>query len=405
MSRLLKRYDQELSAGLTPDLPNKVSPFFRYGRNVNFKDGGVQPASGQTRITSVPETEPVTGMRSALINGAPQLFLGNLEKLYTFDGSTVTQKGSGFSGIADASVTQRATLWSFAPWGQWMVATNGQDPIQLSKDGAAFSPLSGSPPATAEVVVSRSPFMFAFNTDRGGNAIEWCDEGDVETWDATQSNLAGALFPVDLPSDFIAGLNFQGTVFGLTASTLHAISFFGPPNVFGEELALEGIGVYGKHAVTLSDRAMYGMGRRGIWRSDGTSYEYADSPELREFVYDDLNKDQASKIVAWYNPFDQIVVFFYPTRDSKQNNRAVAFDFTQKNWTVYSFGRSAADPSDTFDFALNADDRGRVYFTDVTTTAFAVNTGSLFLDEDIVVKTGYGVGGYGLGTYGGKWNG
>lgn len=405
MTRLLKRYDQELSAGLTPDLPNKVSPFFRYGRNVNFKDGGVQPASGQTRITSLPETRAVTGMRSALINGGAVLFAGNLEKLYTFNGNTVTERGSGFGGIEDASATQRATLWSFAPWGQWMVASNGQDSLQLSKDGANFGTLGGTPPATAEVVVTRSPFMFALNTDRGGNTVEWCDEGDVESWSATQSNLAGALFPVDLPSDFIAGLNFQGTVFGLTSNTLHAFSFVGPPNVFGEQLALEGIGVYGKHAVTTSDRAMYGMGRRGIWRADGTSFEYADSPALREFVYDDLNKDQASKIVAWYNPFDQIVVFFYPSAGALQNDRAVVFDFAQKNWTIYSFGRSAADPADAFDFALNGDERGRLYFTDVSTTEFAVNTGTLFLDEDVEVVTGYGVGGYGLGTYGGRWNG
>jgi len=212
------------------------------------------------------------------------------------------------------------------------------------------------------------------------------------------------LFPVDLPSDFISGVNFQGTVVGLTSNTLHTFPFVGPPNVFGSELALSGVGVFGKHALVESDRALYGFGPRGIWRADGISFEYADSPALREFVYNDLNKDQASKIVAWYNPFDEIIVFFYPTRDSKENDRAVAFDFSSKNWTIYGFGRSAADRADAFQFAINGDSLGRIFYTDVTTTAFAVNTGSLFVDEQIKLQAGYGEGGYGQLSYGGTYN-
>jgi hypothetical protein len=382
-----------------------VSPLFKGGQNVNFKDGGVQPAHGQLFLTSTGRLQPIRGMQSTLIAGEPTLFFGDLNRLYEFSGDSISELGSGYTGLEDASSGSRATLWSLAPWGEWMLATNGNGAIQISKSAGSFSDLSGSPPSDTELLVTDSPFVLAMNTANGGNAIEWCDEDDVETWTPAVDNSAGSLFPRELSSDIIAALSFRGRPIFLTLNELGVVNYVGPPFIYGVEVQLQGIGVVGKHAVTVAGNALYGFGPRGIWRSDGRSFEYMDAPQLHEYVYDDFNDRQRSKVVAWFNPFDAMVVFHYPSRNSQENDRGVAFDTRNGVWTIYSFGRSAVDRGQAFENAVIGGTEGQILYTDVETATFGAQIGRLVNDESYSVKVGYGVGGYGQFGYGGSYAG
>ena len=93
---------------------------------------------------------------------------GDATSLYTFNGLTVhdaTRTGSPYSGNESPSDIVDETHWSFAQWGDWVLATNGSDIPQVLKYPAndEFIDLPNFPGDTAQIVRVLGPHALFFN--------------------------------------------------------------------------------------------------------------------------------------------------------------------------------------------------------------------------------------------------
>lgn len=406
MGDLLSRVEQKQIEGLSPSMPHQQGRLFKTGSNVIFQESSVQPLPGELLLVPKLSSLPVLGLCEHLrTNGVKQLYWGNEDALYNWNPTDGTvSRGSGYTGISDQTTTARVSHWSFAPWGDWMIATNGVDDVQIDKNGGLnFGNLTGVTFTWAQIVKKYGPYLIAFNTSNNGRYAEWSDEEDPESWTIGSASAAGFLPINDLESDIVAVAEL-GRIFAMYGTdSAHAFALVGGDEIFAARKLLTGIGAVGKHAVCSVGTANYGFGPRGLWVTDGSSHKYIDDPEIHDLIYGDINLDQISKAVVWYDKLFDQVVFWWTTADAEANNKAVAYNRRSDNWSVWDFGRSAAAESSIFKYGITADEKGNVYGQSVLDAPSGTQGSPVQHTATATLESGYGEGGYGEGGYGGSW--
>lgn len=403
MSELLKEYEQEISTGLFPTQNARQAPFWSDGRNIVFEDASMKAGLGQYGMFYPEVSEPITGIKSTNQGGVRTIYYGTPTKIkkWTEAGGVVdvTPMG-GFSGT-------EADLWSFARWGNWIVASNGVDYLHVDKnDGAGFVPLL-TPFDWAKVIYGTDTQLIAMNTSFGGEYIAWSDIDDIEDWNAVPSNFAGEKPQRNLASEIIGAAKLGQHLGIYTKNELILMQFIGAPYVFSILPLLDGFGIESKSGIAVVGNRHYGLGQRYIWVTDGNSVAPVDAPAVHQFIYGDsefaIDLDYTHLAVGWHDQVQSSVTFYYPTKGSTTNNIGVTLNYANKTWTICNFGRTAVDDSGLFPFAISGDFQGNIYQqATVATPPATVSEGILDLTNvSSTIDTGFGDCGFGELGFGG----
>jgi hypothetical protein len=415
--RLAKLGPEQVASGINPSLPMDNDPFWIDGSGVVFREFSVQPGAGQFAILDKLEVAPVRGLLEAEVSGRKKLIFGTLKHLYVWDESlslpvrrtNTTQYPSGYNGQLDSTATTRATLWSTATWGNYILATNGVDLLQYNDStdlGSNFRNLDVDGRFTkAEIVLPLKQFILVFNTSVAENQIAWCALNQPEDWIPTNRNEAGSLLAKDIQGPILAARYFGEGIAFYTSSSMSVVSFIGDPFWFGERKFLSDVGVVGKGSVCSVGRLHYGLGPRGIWRTDGFQVQYIDEPAIREYVFSDINREQWDKSLVFHNVSEGLVEVHYPTKDSKFPNRCVAFSTREQLWTIKNYARTAGSSADVFRFPITGDNDGNVYMQSTEGESVSAVSSPLEMNASFEVLSLYGELGYGGGGYGGRLSG
>lgn len=405
-----------LSSGVYTAHDSQVAPLYVDSSNILFADRKVQPFPGGLQLF-VPETgegavtidAPILGIEAVRISGLRKLFFGTGNALLSWDETNgLVQQGTGYSRTENQTSLLNASSWSILQWGDWVLATNGLDTPQIWK-GSSFADLTnlGTEFTTAEIFVKWRQYLFAINLSSGSNRVAWCDTNDVEVWTPTASNDAGSLFIRDMESEITAARLLQDNLLVYGYNSVYAINFLQSRQVFGSQHLLNGIGAYSQHAVTTFQGKHYGFGPRGIWMTDGVSYEYIHSPAVKETVLNNVNEDQASKIVAYHDARLECLLFFYPTLGATNNDAGLAYNYKTGSWNPLVLARSAATDNGVFPYPITGSVAGVVYNQSEPTLEVAPTVDStIAVPATMAIAVGYGGGVYGgYPPYGGRFNG
>jgi len=445
MKRTLVRFGpEEILTGIQPAVVHDANALWIDGRNVIFRDGALRPEPGQLLLFSKPEADIIIGFGESERGGRPILYYGTPTKLWRVDlqatpGTEVDNvsraAGGAYTGVINQSGDQLATRWSFQSWGEWMIAANGRDELQYHKPSNADFLKISTPPGgvsyfepTAHVAAG-VPFkphflvrargsMLAFThhlhatpsseneIPEGEQYVWWCDQNNIFDWLPKRTNAAGSLLLRDAPSPIISAHPMLDGAAAYTLTTQHLIQFIGDPLWFGNVRTQYGIGALGHHAVVPVGRVHFGAGPQGIWRSDGTQFQYIDHPLVRDWMFRRLNKEQSSKTVAWHDPSQERVMWFFPADGSAVINSSIAFDYSRGTVHIPGYVRSAASIMEAFDYGITGSLTGDVYrqsFLGVGSSPTDVVP--IPVSATAALNLGYGQGGYGRLGYGGRWSG
>lgn len=404
MPDLLDRFDgQQFDFGILPDYEGQSAPMFVDGQNINFEARAAMPILGQSVLFVKPKTEFIHGIYGVTIGPERTLFYGSESNLRKWtEAGGVVEVGSGYTGINLETVTEKASKWSFGRWGDWVVATNGKDAPQIWK-GNLFSNLETEGEFnTCEHFLRFDEFLLALETDNPDKRIAWADKNSPERWTPARDRSAGNLPVRNLDSGIRAvGELPSGPVF-FTSNSMHTIQFVGAPFYFGTDHLLDGAGVVGKHAIAVEGGVIYGMSMRGIWRTDGTRVDFIDDG-FHDYVYDDINMGQLSKVTAWNNIAEKMIVFYYPGKNSSNCDRGFGVTYPEGQFTPLTYARSAADNSGLFETAITGDCVGNIYRQSLEgAPAGAVGEGTLPLSAEASMVWPVGYGGVGRIPVGGR---
>ena len=372
---------------------------------VRWYEGSMQPVGGWRKRTS----STMTGLCRALITyrdnaGNRRTAAGTHSKLYVIDESNTIHDitPTGFTaGAADAvqnlgwgSLTWSAnewgtprpdtgpytpaTTWSLDTWGQYLLGcstSDGKIYEWQNNTATAAAVITNAPTSCNSIITTDERFVFALGAGGEGNRVEWCDQEDNTTWTATSTNQAGG-FTLATGGNIITAKSMRGQTLILTNVDAHVARYTGPPFVYSFQRVGTGCGVASANAVVRADTFAAWMGTNSFHIYDGGVRALPSA--VGDFVFNDINDSQRSKVYGVLNSKFSEIWWFYPSSESTECDRYVAWNYRENYWTIGSLDRTAGADVGEFVYPNYVSSDGYLYEHEV---GFSYDDATVFVES------------------------
>ena len=280
---------------------------------------------------------------------------------------------------SSASVTIPSTsmrLWSMDNFGEDLLANVRGGGIYYwdSSSGTGtravdITSLSGNnQPQVANIVLvsERDRHVIAFGCDPQGDpgnldplTIRFSDQESFTDWAATSTNTAGEL-RVGTGSEIVSAIQTKQQVIIFTDRSVSAMQFIGAPFTFGLTEVSTNTSIAGQNAAVAFGDAVYWMGDQVFYRYDG-NVQPIPCP-IEEYVFDNMNIAQRSKVTAAANSKFNEIWWFYPSATSQTNDSYVVFNYVENSWYYGTLPRTAWFDNAVSNLPIAASPDGYIYF-------------------------------------------
>ena len=148
----------------------------------------------------------------------------------------------------------------------------------IAARGVELTAVSGGidvPTVCRQIMVSdRSRHCIAFGTNPVGSdtqdplLIRFSDSESITDWDTTDTAKDGGFLPIGSGSEFVRAIETKREILVWTDTTLHSMTFLGPPYTFGI-IQIGNSTIMGPNAVAAVDDVAFWMGRDTFYLYDG----------------------------------------------------------------------------------------------------------------------------------------
>lgn len=305
------------------------------------------------------------------------------------EANAVVKTGYGYStygnfayGVArpDSSSITPATTWSMDTWGEYLVACSNADG-KLYEWQLGFSTptlaavITNAPTSNKALLVTSERILFALGAGGNPRKVQWCDQEDNTAWTPTNDNQAGD-YELATPGTLIAGKRVKGLNLLFTDVDVHTAQYVGAPFVYGFEKAGSGCGLISAQAVAAIDTAAIWMSKSGFWTYDG--YVKPLPSDVSDYVFNNMNFNQSSKIYAVHNSKFGEIWWYYPSSSSNENDSYVTYNYRENHWNIGTLGRTAGTDAGVFTNPLMVSADGYLYDHEV---GFAYDSASIYAES------------------------
>ena len=168
--------------------------------------------------------------------------------------------------------------------------------------------------------------------------IRFSDQENPGVWTPRATNTAGDL-RLSGASRIIRAIETKREILVWTDSTLFSMRFLGPPFTFGIEPISKSYTLIGFNCFGVAEDTVFWMGRGAFYVYDGQVRELPCT--VKSYVFDDLNTRQFDKVHAGTNSEFSEIVWFYPSRNSSENDRYVIYNYKDNAWYFGRLSRTA----------------------------------------------------------------
>ena len=194
------------------------------------------------------------------------------------------------------------------------------------------------------IVSDTSRFTMLFGTNDYGSTtydpmvVRWSDQESVTDWTPAITNQAGSL-RLSHGSLIQAVLQSRQELLVFTDAALYSLQYLGPPYIWGSQLLSDNISIVSQNAASYSNGVAYWMGQDKFYKYDGRVQ--ALRCDLRQFVYNDINRTQFGQVFSGTNEGFNEVWWFYCTQNSTTVDRYVVYNYLEDVWYYGSMARTA----------------------------------------------------------------
>ena len=232
----------------------------------------------------------------------------------------------------------------------WERGTNATPDTALLTRAILLADLGGAadvPDAAMQTLVSQNDkHLLAFGCQPyAGSAgdfdpllIRWATQDDPGMWTPQVTNSAGFI-RVSRGSQIVRAIPTKQEILVFTEATLSSLQFTGTTDVFALQEIGDNLSIIGPRAVTIVNNMTFWMGKDKFYVYTGRVETLPCS--LRNFVFQDINFDQADQIVCGTNEGWNEVWWMYPSANSNINNRYVIFNHLERIWYYGNIDRNA----------------------------------------------------------------
>jgi hypothetical protein len=211
------------------------------------------------------------------------------------------------------------------------------------------------------LVSDSSRFVFAFGATEFGSAtfnpmlIRWSDQGDPFNWTPSATVQAGFTY-LSHGSEIISAMQARQEILVWTDSSVYSLQYQGAPIVWSTQIVGDNISIAGENAVAYANGVAYWMGVDKFYKYDGRTQ--TQTCDLRQYVFDNINKSQFSQVVAGTNEGFNEIWWFYCSGTSTTIDSYVVFNYMENQgqgaWYYGSMARTAWLDSGLRDYPIAA---------------------------------------------------
>jgi hypothetical protein len=338
----------------------------------------------------------------------------------------------GWGAAATVGVGQQLRLWTSDNFGQnlvlaprggniyyWLAASGVGTRAQSLSSLATTASYTGSaiPSQTLQVIASAiQKFVITFGangyTDPTFNPmlVRWSDQANEYQWVPAVTNQSGE-FALTNGSYIVGARATRQEILIWTDTAIYSMQYLGAPYVWGFQILMDNISCISPNAMVTVNNVTYWMGQEKFYMYSGRVETLPCS--LRQYIFDDINQDQAYEIIAGANEGYNEVWWFYVSNSSggTQIDKYVIYNYLDRVWYYGTMSRTAwLDGLSNYPIAAKftsaAAFTGSISNTTLTVTN--LSSGAIGLNTTLIgsgirsgtIVTSFVTGAGGTGTYG-----
>ena len=282
-------------------------------------------------------------------------------------------------------------LWSQDTWGEniflnvrnggiyyWVSDPNSGGGINVRAVSlASLTSDTSAPTAASQVFISdRDRHLVAIAPNYGANTVQdsmiirWCNQEDYATWTPTATNTAGDL-RLGTGSYIVKAVETKRETLIFTDIAVYSMQYIGPPYTFGVQQVSTNTTTSGYNAFAVVEDIVYWMGQNKFYIYTGASDELP--CPVKNYVFNNINKDQLDKVTASVNSEFNEITWFYPSLSSLENDSYVTYNYADKAWTYGIMSRTAWLDRGVLAYPLAAATDGYLYYHEYGTDDGSTN--------------------------------
>lgn len=337
---------------------------------VRWIDNTVRPVGGWKEFTTDQATYPLRGAISFKDNGNERyLVAGSATQLVTYmdsgalkditptglvagnpDGSLNSGFGGSYFGTSyygtprnEAKTTIPATTWSLDTWGEYLLACSTADgkiyEWQLDRaTPTVAAQVTNAPVDNRAVFVTEERFVFALGAGGNPRLVQWSDREDNTSWTPLATNESGSI-ELQTTGYIECAHKVQGQSLIITTQDAHVATYIGGQFVYSFERVGSYCGIIAPNAGISVQSGCFWMGDKNFYVYNGGQVQELPS-EVDDYVFNNINTSQRSKICAVSNKQFNEVWWFYPSSASIENDSYVVYNYKENTWFTGYMGRT-----------------------------------------------------------------
>ena len=219
--------------------------------------------------------------------------------------------------------------------------------------------IANAPTSNLGLVVTEERFLVALGAGGNPRKVQWCDREARTTWVAAATNEAGDI-ELQTTGQIMQAVRTRGQTLVITDLDAHAMRYLGPPYVYGFERVGTSCGTISRKAAVDVDMGIFWMGQGGFYRFDGNTVQEIPC-EVRDYIFDDFNSGQQSKIWGYANSEFSEIWWYYPSSGSVEIDRYVGYNYRENFWIIGEMERTCGASRGVFRYPILGDMYGTMH--------------------------------------------
>ena len=211
----------------------------------------------------------------------------------------------------------------------------GPSTAVVTKSGTITTDSSCPTVANFVMVSDASRFVLVFGCNDYGSAIQdpllirWSDQESFATWFPAVTNQAGS-YRLSHGSQIVTAMQTRQEILVLTDSAIYSMQYLGPPYVWSFQIMGDNISIAGPNAIATANNITYWMGTDKFYMYSGRVQTLPST--LREYVFNDINLEQAFQFCAGTNEGYSEIWWQYCSANSSVVDRYVIYNHLENTW-------------------------------------------------------------------------
>jgi len=168
--------------------------------------------------------------------------------------------------------------------------------------------------------------------------VRWSTNEDYNVWTPSVLNQAGS-YRLSHGSEIIAAIQSRQEILIWTDAAFYSMQYLGPPYVWGFNILADNISLISPNAMAIANGMVFWMGTDKFYMYSGRVETLPST--LRQYVFQDFNKDQGYQVYAGTNEGYSEVWWFYCSANSNMVDKYVVFNYLDNVWYYGSLQRTA----------------------------------------------------------------